>query len=184
MLDSSTVLQVFAKVDSISEIQGIGFSNNENEIKYSFSGSETLNIEEWIPVYQGAYQQGAWFSYRLPIGSDWLAWYDTLSTINQINFINDHDDTVSNPGNIYFSMIRDITLDLPIPPLVSIDYTYDNIRNERDFELVTVLFESSVQDTDSYSFSYHWDFGDGQTSNEPNPSMIISLRMITNTLLC
>ena len=170
MLDSSTILQVFAKVDSISEIQGIGFSNNENEIKYSFSGSETLNIEEWIPVYQGAYQQGAWFSYRLPIGSDWLAWYDTLSTINQINFINDHDDTVSNPGNIYFSMIRDITLDLPIPPAVSIDYTYDNIRDERDFELVTVLFESSVQDTDSYSFSYHWDFGDGQTSNESNPS--------------
>ena len=66
-------------------------------------------------------------------------------------------------------MIRDITLDLPIPPLVSIDYTYDNLRDERDFELVTVLFESSVQDTDSYSFSYHWDFGDGHTSNDQHP---------------
>ena len=35
ILDTSTVLQVFAKVDSVSEIQGIGFSNNTNEIKYS-----------------------------------------------------------------------------------------------------------------------------------------------------
>ena len=81
-------------------------------------------------------------------------------------------------------MIRDITLDLPIPPAVSIDYTYDNIRGERDFELVTVLFESSVQDTDSYSFSYHWDFGDGQLPMSQIHRMIISLRMITNTLLC
>ena len=169
ILDTSTVLQVFAKVDSVSEIQGIGFSNNTNEIKYSLSGLETLDIEEWIPVYQGVHQQGSWNSYRLPVGNDWIAWYDSLSTINRINFINDHDDTNSTPGSIYFSMVRNITSDLPIPPLVSINYSYEDIQNNRNRELVSILFESSVQDTDSYSFSYHWDFGDGQSSNEANP---------------
>ena len=35
-LDSNTVFQVFSKVDSISSIQGIGFSDGERNIKYSF----------------------------------------------------------------------------------------------------------------------------------------------------
>ena len=34
-LDSNTVFQVFSKVDSISSIQGIGFSDGEKNIKYS-----------------------------------------------------------------------------------------------------------------------------------------------------
>ena len=49
-IDSSTVLQIFVKIDSISEIQGVLFENSENKIlKYSFSGTELLNIEDWIP---------------------------------------------------------------------------------------------------------------------------------------
>ncbi len=169
-LDTSTVLQVFVRIDSISEIQGIGFANIDNNIRYSFSGLETLNIEEWIPVYQGVNPHGSWYSYRFPIGNDWLAWYDTLSIINEIHFINDHDDTNSVPGGIHFSMIRDLTPDLPIPPLVSINYNLGNIRSNNNIEMVSVSFESVVQDTDSYYFLYHWEFGDGQSSNEPNPS--------------
>jgi len=170
LLDTTTVLQVFIKIDSTSEIQALGFANSEKYIRYSFSGFETLNIEEWIPVYQGANPNGLWHSYRLPIGNDWLAWYDTLSYINEIHFINDHDDTSSSPGIINFSMIRDITSDLPIPPIVSIDYNFQNIRNEENLEQVSVSFQSIVQDIDSYSFSYNWEFGDGQSSSDPNPS--------------
>ena len=139
-------------VDSISDIQAIGFSNGENSIRYSFSGHETLDIEEWIPVYQGVGQVGAWHSYRLPIGDDWLAWYDSLSILNEIHFINDHDDTSSAPGSVHFSMVRDITPDLPISPSVSIGYELGDIRDETDHQMITVSFYSTVQDTDSYAF--------------------------------
>ena len=149
MPDSGTIIQVFSKIDSISEIQGIGFSNGENSIRYSFSGYETLDIEEWIPVYQGVGQIGSWHSYRIPIGDDWLAWYDSLSVLNEVHFINDHDDTSSAPGNVYFSMVRDITPDLPIDPSVSIEFDLTNFRNERDNQIVTAPFYSTIQDTDS-----------------------------------
>ncbi|SVB26357.1 uncharacterized protein METZ01_LOCUS179211, partial [marine metagenome] len=55
-------------------------------------------------------------------------------------------------------------------PVVSIDYSIGNIRNENHQELVSVSFSSSIQDTDSYSFSYYWEFGDGGSSTEPDPS--------------
>ena len=168
--DTGTILQVFAMVDSISDIQAIGFSNGENSIRYSFSGHETLDIEEWIPVYQGVGQVGAWHSYRLPIGDDWLAWYDSLSILNEIHFINDHDDTSSAPGSVHFSMVRDITPDLPISPSVSIGYELGDIRDESDHQMITVSFYSTVQDTDSYAFSYDWEFGDGGSSSEADPT--------------
>ena len=97
-----------------------------------------LNIEEWIPVYQGSNTIGTWNSYRLPIGTDWLAWHDTLSSINQIYFINDHDDTSSYAGSIHFSLLRDITLDLPINPEVTIDYEMGNVRNENHSQRLSV----------------------------------------------
>ena len=166
--DSLTTLQIFTKTDSLSEIQAIGFANENNFIRYSFSGSNTLDIEQWIPVYQGSNELGNWNSYRLPLGDDWLAWHDSLSPINQIQFINNHDDTASNPGSIHFSMVRDITSDLAISPSVSINYEIGNIRNQN--RRVNVTFNSIVSDTDSYSFTYNWEFGDGTTSNIANPN--------------
>ena len=169
-IDSGTVLQVFAKIDSSSEIQAIGFSNGINNIRYALYGSETLNIEQWIPVYQGVNPIGEWSSYRLPLGNDWLAWYDSLSILSEIHFINDHDDLNTAPGNINFSMVRDITPDLPIAPEVSINYEQINTRNEQDIQLVTISFSCTIQDTDSYSFSYLWEFGDGHSSHLSNPT--------------
>ena len=168
-LDSGTTLQAFAKIDSISEIQAIGFSNGANYIRYALHGSETLNIENWIPVYQGQNSFNEWNSYRFPLGDDWLAWYDSLSIINEIHFINDHDNTQSNPGKINFSMVRDITLDLSISPVVSIDFEHIEVRNEQESQVVSIAFSSTIQDTDSYSFSYFWEFGDGETSQVSNP---------------
>ena len=66
-------------------------------------------------------------------------------------------------------MIRDITPDLPIPPKVSISFEQINSRNEQDIQLVSIAFSSTIQDTDSYSFSYLWEFGDGVTSELPDP---------------
>ena len=69
-------------------------------------------------------------------------------------------------------MVRDITPDLPISPSVSIGYELGDIRDETDHQMITVSFYSTVQDTDSYAFSYDWEFGDGGSSSEANPTPV------------
>ena len=167
-IDSSTVLQIFVKIDSISEIQGVLFENSENKIlRYAFSGTELLNIEDWIPVYQGAFQNSNWNSYRLPLGDDWLSIYDSVDIISKITFVNDHDDLSSNPGSIHFSVIRDITSDLPIYPSVRIETNNINTRTSNTRN--SLSFSAIVDDIDSHFFTYNWDFGDGNYSNLANP---------------
>ena len=168
--DSTTILQVFARVDSLSEIQAIGFSDGNHTLRYSIAGSEMLDIEEWIPVYQGTGETRIWKPYELPIGDDWVAWYDSLSAITEIQFINDNDDTSRAPGSIHFSMILDLSPDLPIPPTVYIDYSLGEIRLENNQEMVAASFTSTVVDSDSYNFTFQWEFGDGNSSNEIHPS--------------
>ncbi len=165
LIDSNTVLQIFSKVDSLSKIQAIGFSDGSKSIKYSLYGNEQLDIEEWITVYQGQNNLGNWHSYNFPLGDDWLAWYDSLSTLTEIYFINDNNNSFEK-GNIHFSMIRNITNDLHISPSVTIDFE-TNINHTR--QIASVQFNSNVNDTDSYSFLYLWDFGDGNYSQLENP---------------
>ena len=157
-------------MDSLSEIQAIGFSDGEKTLRYSVAGTEMLDIEEWIPVYQGTGQTRVWNSYNIPIGDDWVAWYDSLSAINEVQFINDNDDTSRASGSIHFSMILDISPDLPISPTVHIDYSLGDIRLENNQEIVSASFTSTVIDSDSYNFTFHWEFGDGNSSNEIHPS--------------
>jgi len=168
--DTGSVFHVFARIDSISEIQAIGFSDGVNVIRYSLAGTQGLDIEDWIPVYQGVNSIGDWASYEFPIGNDWVAWYDSISTITEIHFINDQDDTTQAPGSIHFSMVRDLTPDLPIAPVVSIEYSSGDIRIQNNQEMISVSFTSTIVDTDSYYFTYAWEFGDGSTSNNPQPS--------------
>ena len=118
-----------------------------------------LDIEEWIPVYQGTGQTRVWKSYDIPIGNDWVAWFDSLSAINEVQFINDNDDTSRASGSIHFSMILDISPDLPISPTVHIDYSLGDIRLENNQEMVSASFTSTVMDSDSYNFTFHWEFG-------------------------
>ncbi|MBT4155200.1 MAG: PKD domain-containing protein [Candidatus Marinimicrobia bacterium] len=167
--DTQTIFKFFAKVDSVSEIQGIGFSNNEHTLRYSIAGTELVSIEDWIPVYQGSANVGVWKSYQIPIGDDWVAWFDTLSPITEIQFINDNDES-ETPGSIHFSLVLDQTPDLPIPPTVSIDFELGNVRCINQQEMVPVSFTSTIQDTDSYNFTYQWEFGDGNTATISNPS--------------
>ena len=168
--DTGTVFQFYAKIDSISEIQAIGFSNGEQTLRYSIAGTELLNIEDWIPVYQGAANPEIWKSYHIPIGDDWVAWFDSLSAITEIQFINDNDNPDQIPGSIHFSSILDLSPDLPIPPQVSIDFELGDVRRVNHRNMVSISFTSTIQDTDSYNFTYHWEFGDGHTSTLANPS--------------
>lgn len=167
--DTQSVLHIFAQSSNISEIQGIGFSNGDQSIKYSLFGSDIVNIEEWIPVYQGVSSENVWASFLLPIGQDWTAWHDSLSPITEVYFINNHDDTSSAPGEIHFSMLRDFTSDLSIPPSVTIEYSQTSRQFETNIETVSISFQSIVDDIDSYQYFYHWEFGDGNTSSEENP---------------
>lgn len=166
--DSSTILQIGAYMDSVPEIQGIGFMNNEHTLLYSLSGESQLNIEAWVTTNQGYFPEQQWNHFQLPVGQDWLAFFDTLDAISHIIFINNQDN--GSPGSIYFSDVLDITPNLNIPPQVSIQYNYGDGFTRNGEAIQLVQFTSSVQDTDSYSHSYVWDFGDGSSSHQPNPS--------------
>ena len=46
-LDSVTILQLFAKIDSVSEIQAIGFSDGIEKLKAYISGSNESGDSSW-----------------------------------------------------------------------------------------------------------------------------------------
>lgn len=167
VMDTGDVWQVSAYIQSRAEIQGFGIMDSENVLFYSFAGSEELNIEEWVTVYQGNFPEGQWNNYQLPVADDWIAYFGYLPEITSIVYINDKDGT--SQGVVYFDYIADITEDLPCAPEVSIDYTIGEVNKGRDGKSVDVQFYSEVIDPDSDEHDFYWDFGDGSTSTEQNP---------------
>lgn len=167
-LDTGDVWQVAAYVEVLAEIQGFGLRDTAHTLLYSFAGSQQLNTEDWVTVYQGAFAQQTWNNYLLPVGQDWLAYYGYLPTITGIVFMNDRDNDPD--GVVYFDNILDITHDLPMVPQVTIEYVAGDIyRDAHGNKLVDIQFFSTVIDTDSWYHDYFWYFGDDSTSNEPDP---------------
>lgn len=168
VVDTGDVWQVAAFIESLGEIQGFGLVDSANVLFYSFAGTEQLNIEEWVTVYQGAFPLNTWNIYQLPVAEDWLAYFGYLPVITGIVFINDRD---SDPhAVVYFDEIIDITTDLPIAPYVKIDYSIGEIFvNTRGMRSVDVQFYSRIYDPDSKDHLYFWYFGDDSTSSEPDP---------------
>ncbi len=167
LIDSLDVLQVAAKTSSGAKVQGIGFSDGVNVLFYSFSGSLVMNIEQWVPVYQGAFSSGTWNLYQLPIADDWYSFFNYLPVINSLIYVNDLDG-VSN-RSFWVDSILNISSDLAISPQVAVSHqiTFDRAREgSRD---VGVQFFSTIIDPDSDTFSYHWDFGDSLSSSDANP---------------
>ena len=82
IVDTGEVWQVSTYIASQAEIQGIGFMDNTNVLFYSFTGSEEVNIEEWIPVYQGCFPEDQWNDYQLPIADDWMAFHQQSKHLN------------------------------------------------------------------------------------------------------
>ncbi|MDH4210758.1 MAG: CapA family protein [candidate division WOR-3 bacterium] len=167
-LDTSDVWKVSAYIDTLAEIQGFGLRDTAHTLFYSFAGTQQLNPEDWVTVYQGAFPQRVWNNYLLPVGQDWLAYYDYLPTITGIVFINDRD--YDPDGVVYFDDVLDITFDLPMAPQVTIDHVPGKVyRDAHGTRLIDVQFYSTVIDTDSWYHDYFWYFGDDSTSTEPNP---------------
>ncbi len=163
------VWQVAAYTDVVPEIHGFGLMDSVNVLFYSFAGTQELDPETWVTVYQGAFDDGQWNIYQLPVAADWLAWFGYLPVVTGLVFVNDKDS--GPPGVVYFDEIADVTEDLPIPPEVEVSFTvgpvYMSARGPRS---VDVQFYSDVTDPDSYEHWYFWDFGDDSTSTEQNPA--------------
>ncbi|MDP8269073.1 MAG: CapA family protein [Candidatus Tenebribacter davisii] len=167
IIDSNDVWEVSCFIENKGEIQGFGVSDGTNELLYSFDGLEEMNIEEWIPVYQGAFSENEWHIYQLPIADDWLAWFEYLPEISEIIFINDND---AGSGIVYFDNIFDISDDLPISPEVEITFEIGTVYlNEDDLRSVNVQFYSEVTDPDSDEHEFLWYFGDDSISIQQNP---------------
>ena len=167
-IDTGDVWQVAAYIGSTAEIQGFGLADDDNVLFYSFAGTEEVDINEWVAVYQGNFPEDQWNEYQLPVADDWLSYFGYLPEITKIVFVNDKDAT--SVGKIYFDLITDITEDLPVAPQVSIDYTTgDTYHVGNGVRAVEVQFYGEVVDPDSNEHDFFWDFGDGETSTEQNP---------------
>ncbi len=174
-VDSGAVFQVAAKTSSGAKAQGIAFSDGTNTLFYSFSGTLTLDIEVWVPAYQGAFPNNVWNTYQIPIADDWYAFFDYLPVITSLVYINDLDG-VSN-RSLWIDSILDISGDVGAAPSVvashQITWQRSNADGTRD---VGVQFFSQVSDPDSYAFSYQWDFGDSLVSQQANPYHVYTVQ--------
>ncbi|MBC8214463.1 MAG: CapA family protein [Candidatus Marinimicrobia bacterium] len=169
IIQAGDVWQVASYSQSDSEIQGFGLSDSLHTMFYSFAGTQELNIEEWITVYQGNFPKDNWNVFQLPIADDWFAWFEYLPEITEIVFVNDDDGASS--GIVYFDEIIDVTSSQPIPPQVEISVSIGEVyRNSRGLRNVNVQFFSQVEDPDSEEHIYFWSFGDDSYSSEENPN--------------
>jgi poly-gamma-glutamate capsule biosynthesis protein CapA/YwtB (metallophosphatase superfamily) len=167
-IEDNDIWQIACFIEDKGEIQGFGVSDGINELFYSLDGTELMNIEEWIPVYQGAFDEGVWNIIQLPIADDWFSWFEYLPEITELIFINDND---GGSGIVYFDNIYNITEDLPISPEVEISFDIGAIyRNSEDLRSVNVHFYSEVTDPDSDEHTFFWFFGDDSTSTLQNPT--------------
>ena len=168
VINEDDVWQVSAYIASESEIQGFGIMDSENVLFYSFAGSEEVNMEGWVTVYQGCFSENQWNDYQLPVADDWMALFDYLPEITDIVYINDNDGF--SQGVIYFDNVINISSDLACDPEVSIDYSIGGVYEDGGGnKVVDVQFTSEVIDPDSETHDYFWNFGDDSTSTEQNP---------------
>lgn len=169
MVSYGSVFQVAAYIQSIGEIQGIGFQDSVNTLFYAFDGSQQLDIEEWVTVYQGYFPEDRWNLFRLPVGDDWFARFDYYPELTSIVYINDRDDDTSS--RIYFDEIFDISNAIAFAPDVAIQHSQSQLyRNASNQRSIDISFQSTVIDGDSDTHNYMWYFGDGETSQSAHPS--------------
>ncbi len=174
-IDSGSVWQVAAYVEERGEVQGFGLADSAHVLLYAFAGTELLDPDRWVTVYQGAFAEDTWNLYPLPVGEDWLQRFGYLPNIRTIVFINDRDADPRASG--CFDLIEDITNQLPVPPQVEVWYENEGAVGNRDGSWdVTVQFHSRVTDPDSREHWFSWFFGDGGTSRDSAPEHVYTVR--------
>lgn len=171
---AGNVLQVAIRNSgTTARIQGIGFSTGAHTLFYSIDGTATLNIEQWVTVYQGAFGLNTWNLYQLPVADDWYAYFDEYPVINSVIYLNDLD---SGTGSVWFDDLCLLTTEIPISPQVSINFNIGPVKVlPNSYRNVTVSFFSNVNDPDSNVFTYEWDFGDSTQSASANPVHVFTV---------
>ena len=169
-IDSGAVWQVSAYVDSVGEIQGFGvMDDSDRTLLYGFAGTELLDPDDWVTVYQGAFPTRSWNLYQMPIADDWLARYGSLPTVTKLVYINDRDQ--SSHSVISFDDVINITDSLPIAPRVSISDSIGPVYlNAARQKSVDIRFYGHVYDPDGGAHSFFWNFGDDSVSTLQNPT--------------
>ncbi len=168
-LADSTVWSVACDAISKGGTQAIGFGDGAHELFYTFAGRDLPTATNWWTVYQGAFSLNAWHDYLLPLGRDWTtAFGGEGGVIDRVFFVSEAG--TGSAGTTRFDTLADVTLDRPRAPRVNILYTIDSQTKRRAGEWdVTAHFSATVFDPDSGTFTWRWDFGDGQTSAVPDP---------------
>jgi poly-gamma-glutamate capsule biosynthesis protein CapA/YwtB (metallophosphatase superfamily) len=165
---AGTVLRIAVYVEELGEMQAFGISDGVNTLFYTVAGTQLPTDDPWIVAYQGAFPNGQWNLYDLPVGRDWNTHYGYLPTIQRLVYVNDRDGDPE--GVTLFDSVLDVTADLPIAPIATIVQGQQRVRRleARMFE-VGIQFHAQVDDPDSETHTYEWDFGDGGQSASADP---------------
>ncbi len=162
-IDSASVWNVYLYAPSHGSIQGFGIKQGANELIYILEAAESPPTSDpFITAYAGWKNTSSGFQqFRLPVGEDWADRFDMTGpvTLDYLLFINDED---THSGNAYFDRVEDITDSEPHTPIIDVgpDISADIGQ--------IVMFSVNVTDPDSTAFTYEWDFGDGETSEQPS----------------
>jgi len=167
IIEADDIWQISVYISNLAEIQGFGISDGENTLFYSLYGTQMLDLEEWIPVYQGALPEDSWQQFDLPVADDWFSWFEYYPEITELIFLNDNDN---GSGIVYFDNICSVTEDQPQPPNVIVYYELGNFyRNNSGNRSIDVQFLSWAEDSDSDELTFYWSFGDDSFSIEEDP---------------
>ena len=165
----TTLWRIAVRADRLGEIQAFGVGDGDQSLFYTFWGEQLQPQTNWWTVYQGAYPPAEWRTFLLPIGEDWRTTFGaSLDAVTRLVYVNDADS--GQPGITLFDAIADVTADQPHAPrcriLASVQRTQKAVGG---LLAVDVQFLAKVQDADSDTFAYRWDFGDGATSDLAEP---------------
>ncbi|GEM_PF-2747734 len=169
-ISPDSVWKIYLLTPSRASIQGFGISDGTHDIRYIIQANDITPVADaWIPVYAGWKNTNSTFTaIKLPVGQDWFDRYPSASpvTLAYFLFFNDQD---SSSGQVYFDQIRDITDSEPSTPSVSISAPASAQPQS------PVVFSAQATDPDSSTFTWEWDFGDGQSSALQNPMHAFSI---------
>lgn len=157
------------------ELHAFAFGDtSDNVLFYCVHGEQLALSDRWNVVYQGLNPLEEWHAYRLPVGQDWFDTWGYLPEITRVVFVNDRDDTYD--GETFFDEIYDVTDELPVAPAVQIQHVVQRVEEIAPSPAgglrlyrATVQFLALVEDPDSESHTYRWDFGDGTISTVADP---------------